>query len=386
MKKRILKKAMCCLAVAGTLFPWFDYKETVAYAEQQYINDVEETLNSLSLHEKICQMFVSYQYTLPKADGSGKVGATDTGETLRKSLEKYPVGGILYDASSMKTHTQLQNLLSAGQSYSKIPLIACVDEEGGRVARIAKTFGSYKYPEHAPFNDMLDYENEGTETAFKNAEIIGQNIKHYGFNLDYAPVADTHSNPANPIINRRAYSTSFDTGAELVGAAVDGYHSAGVGTTLKHFPGHGDTSSDTHLSGVVLYKSVNELRQNELKPFRAGIQSGSDAVMIAHIIVDEIGQESLFSSLILKDLLQEEMGYEGIITTDGLGMNAVKDHYSSAEIALRSIDAGIDMFCCIDNLPEAVDAIEQAVLDGRISEERIDESVRKILTFKQKHQ
>lgn len=385
MRQKLLKKAVYCLAAAGTLFPMMGSAVPVVHAQQQYIDDVEDTLNSLTLREKICQMFVMQPVNMPAVDG--KVYATTTGNALKKSLEAYPVGGIIYFANSVTGHDQFKDLITTTQSYSKIPLIIAIDEEGGRVARIGKTLNGYQYPQHAAFSDMLTYESQGPEVAKSNANIIGQNLAHYGVTLDYAPVADTNSNPNNPVINTRAYSTDFDTGAELVGAAVQGYHSAGIGTTLKHFPGHGDTQSDTHAGTVYLNKPLSVLRRDELRPFRAGIQNGTDVVMIAHLIVNEIGKESLFSTIMVKDLLMEEMGFEGLVTTDGIsGMKAMTDNYNSAEIAVRGIESGIDLFCDPASLPEAVDAVEQAVLDGRLTEERIDESVRKILTFKKNHQ
>lgn len=339
----------------------------------------QDILDGMTLHEKICQMMVSYQYTM--MDGSTRVGATETGEPLQRALEAYPVGGILYDAASMKSHDQLRDLVAAADSYCEIPMLFTIDEEGGRVSRIGATIG-YNVGDGHLLDPMQSYEHLGAQGAYDNAKYLAENISWHGFNLDFAPVADTNSNPDNPIIGTRAYSTDFDKAAELVAAAVQGFHDGGAGCTLKHFPGHGDTSADTHAGSVVLKKTVDELRTNELKPFKAGIDAGADAVMLAHIVVEEVGEPTLFSRYLVTDVLRGELGFNGVIITDGLGMKAMTDNYSSGEIAVRAVKAGVDMFCCPANLKESVQALEEAVERGEISEERIDESVLRILQLK----
>lgn len=341
----------------------------------------QDLLEGMSLHEKVCQMMIVYPHRMPNVGGSGYLSAMETGPRLQASLDAYPVGGILYDASSMQSHDQLQNLVHMAQSYSETPLLVTIDEEGGRVARIGNTLG-YHLGSVTKFDAMQTYASQGTGVAHDNAKAIAENIAWHGFNLDFAPVADTNSNPNNTVIGTRAYSTNFDEAATLVPAAVAGFHDGGVGCTLKHFPGHGDTSADTHAGSVYLNKRVDELRANELKPFQAGIDAGADAVMLAHIIVSEVGEPTLFSHYLVTDVLRNEMGFEGVVITDGLGMKAMTDTYSSAEIAVRGTKAGVDLFCCPADMPAAVRALEEAVESGEIPEERIDESVLRILTLK----
>ena len=365
--------SLSALAVTGTWEP-VPTKDNVSYRAQ-------DLLEGMSLHEKVCQMMIVYPYRMPNVGGSGYLNATETGSRLQASLAAYPVGGILYDASSMKDHDQLKNLVHTAQSYSETPLLVTIDEEGGRVARIGNTLG-YHLGNVTKFDAMQTYASQGTGVAHDNAQTIAENIAWHGFNLDFAPVADTNSNPNNTVIGTRAYSTNFDEASTLVPAAVTGFHDGGVGCTLKHFPGHGDTSGDTHAGSVYLNKSVNELRANELKPFQAGIDAGADAVMLAHIIVSEVGEPTLFSHYLVTEVLREEMGFEGVVITDGLGMKAMTDVYSSAEIAVRATKAGVDLFCCPADMPAAVRALEEAVESGEIPEERIDESVLRILTLK----
>ena len=343
---------------------------------------VEEILGSMTLHEKICQMMFMYQVQMPDVlAGSGTVGPYETGEKLRASLEAYPVGGILYDAGNMGSRDQFIELTDKGQEYSKYPMFAAVDEEGGRVARVGKTLG-YVIGGVSTLNPMLSYEDQGPDVAKLNASIIGQNMEYYGLNLDFAPVADVHSNPANPIINDRAYSTTFEGAAGLIPSAVRGFHEAGVACTLKHFPGHGDTSSDTHKGTVFVEKSMDDIRAHELQPFRAGIAEGADMVMAAHITVREIGEPSLFSYDILTNLLRNECGFDGVIVSDGLNMQAITDNYTIGEVCEGAINAGCDMFCCFGDVEEAVSHIEECIINGRLTESRIDESVRRIIRCK----
>lgn len=380
-KKSLFRTALVAgLALFGVLGLYLCSSVRGSRAENGWVGrDVEEILGSMTVREKVCQMMCMYQYQMPNVSGSGVIGGLETGEPLRKSLEAYPIGGILYDAVSMQSSSQLKQLVSTADSYSRIPLFFTIDEEGGRVARLAKTIG---YRNHAPFSDMLTYSDQGPDIARANAAAIGSEVGYYGFNLDFAPVADTHSNPDNPVINTRAYHTEFGACAELVSAAVAGFHDAGVGCTLKHFPGHGDTSGDTHAGAVYTYKTLDEIRQGELQPFQAGIDAGADAVMIAHIIVEELGEPCLFSKEIVTELLRDEMGFDGLVISDGLTMKAMTDTYSPSQIVTKGIQAGVDMFLCIQGLEEAVNAVEQAVEDGTISESRLDESVRRILECK----
>lgn len=169
-----------------------------------------------------------------------------------------------------------------------------------------------------------------------------------GFNADLAPVADVWSNPDNTVIGDRAYSDDFAQAAELIPEAVRGFHSGGVATTLKHFPGHGDALADSHDGAVYVSKPLEQLRREELLPFRAGIASGSDMVMIGHLILTEIdaAQPAPFSYRIVTELLREELGFQGVVITDGLQMKALTDSYTSGEIARRAVSAGVDILLC----------------------------------------
>lgn len=331
-------------------------------------------LEGMTLQEKVCQMFIVYPEAI-----TGVKKATAAGEATRKALEKYPVGGFLCDRKNMVSQEQLRTMLSNVQSYARVPLLLTCDEEGGRVTRLMATVGTTR------IGPMLDYKDQGTDTARENARTIASDMASCGFNMDFAPVADVWSNPSNTVIGDRAYSDDFQQAAELVAAAVEGFHEGGVACTLKHFPGHGDTSADSHYGSVYVHKSLEELRQAELMPFQAGIDAGADAVMMGHLIMDQIDdQPALFSYAVVTELLREEMGFEGVVVTDSLQMQAMTDHYGSGEIAVRAVKAGVDLLLCPIRLDEAVGALTQAVEEGEITEERLDESVLRILRLKQR--
>ena len=280
----------------------------------------------------------------------------------------------------MVSQDQLRTMLDNVQSYAKIPLLFTCDEEGGRANRLMGKVGT------TWFGPMLDYKDQGSETARSNACTIGADMASCRFNMNFAPVADVWSNPKNKAIGDRAYSDDFQQAAGLVAAAVEGFHEGGVACTLKHFPGHGDTSTDTHYGSAYVHKTLDELRQAELLPFQAGIDAGADAVMMGHLILDQVDdQPALFSYALVTELLREEMGFDGVVVTDSLQMQAMTDHYGSAEIAVRAVQAGVDVLLCPMRLDKAVDALLQAVEEGEISQERVDESVLRILRLKQRY-
>ena len=332
----------------------------------------EELLAGMTLHEKVCQLFV-----VQPADLTGVYKVTAAGETTRQALERYPVAGLLYDASNLVSMEQTKTMLANVQTFTKIPLILTCDEEGGRVNRLMHTIGT------TYIGPMLDYKDQGQQVAEDNARTIATDLISCGFNMDLAPVADVWSNPNNTVIGDRAYSDDFEQAAGLVSAAVEGFHAGGAACTLKHFPGHGDTSADSHYGSVYVYKTLDELRAAEFLPFQAGISAGADAVIMRHLIVPDIdNQPALMSHKIVTEILREELGFEGVVITDSLEMQAMTDHYGSGEIAVKAVQAGVDLLLSPQNLDQAVVALTQAVEEGTITQERLDESVLRVLRLK----
>ena len=333
---------------------------------------LQSILSQMTLHEKVCQMLVVTPESI-----TGVEAVTAAGGTTKKALQAMPVGGILYSKPNLRSKDQVKTMLQNTQSYSSIPLMFTCDEEGGRVNRLMSTVNT------TMIGPMLDYKDQGAETAYKNACTIASDMSALGFNADMAPVADVWSNPENTVIGDRAYSDDFQQAAVLVASAVEGFHAGGVATALKHFPGHGDTSEDSHYGAVFITKTLEEIREKELLPFRAGIQADSDMVMIGHLILSDIDdQPAPFSHKIVTELLRQELGFDGVIITDGLQMKAMTDFYSDGAIACSAVKAGVDMLLCPANPEEAAAALEDAVKNGDLTESRIEESVLRILKMK----
>ncbi len=342
--------------------------------EINYSDDIDTMIACMSLHEKICQMIIVTPSVLT---GTSKVTSA---ESMYLALQNYPVGGMILDKSNIVNAAQLSEMISSAQSYMTIPMIMTLDEEGGRVTRLMGTVGT------TPIGPMYSYHELGPEVASFNAMTIGNDIRRFGFNMDLAPVADVWSNPVNTVIGDRAYSTDFDEAATLVSAAVSGFHLSGVACCIKHFPGHGDTSADSHYGSVYVYKTLDEIRANEFKPFIAGINSGADAVMIGHLIVADQGNvPALFSYPLLTGVLRNELGFNGVIMSDSLQMKAMTDYYGAGDIPVMAVAAGCDIILMPTDIEITVSSLEAAVENGVISEERINESVRRILILKKKY-
>ena len=335
---------------------------------------VEKTLADMSLRDKVCQMMFVRPESITGIDV-----VTAAGDTTKSALEQYPVGGIVYFAQNMESKDQVKEMIDNSQSYSKVGLFISTDEEGGMVNRLMNTVGT------TYIDSMYNYKDEGIQKAHDNAYTIASDMAALGFNMDFAPVADVWSNPDNTVIGERAYSDDYSQAAELVGSAVKGFEDGGVMCTLKHFPGHGDTAEDSHYSSAYVRRTKDEIMADEMQPFTAGIDAGAEFVMVGHLIVPDIDElPATLSYKITTEMLRNEMHFDGIAITDSLAMSSIADNYGVGESAVMSIKAGIDMLLDPTDIDTAIDAVVQAVESGDITEDRIDESVRRILTLKEK--
>ncbi len=338
-------------------------------AESAVAAAVERVLAGMSREEKAWQMLVLFPQQITGAASTGNGTLWASGYAARG------VGGVVFDGENMTSETELRAMLSAAGSVGKIAPLLCVDEEGGAVARLA-----YNLNATTKFKPMYTYRMEGTQTAYKNARTIGSEIAEFGFNVDFAPVADVWTNPDNTVIGRRAYSDDPEEAASLVAAAVRGFHAGGVACVLKHFPGHGDTAEDSHLGKAVCGKTAEELEQCELLPFIAGIDAGVDMVMIGHITLPALDPDrpATLSRAVVTGVLREKLGYDGVVITDAMRMGALSAAgVDAAEAAVLAIEAGCDLILA----PEDPDAVVRALLE-EIGEARLDESLRRILTLK----
>ena len=345
--------------------------ESTPEPEPEELILARQVMARMDLRQLVGQLFI-----VEADDLTGQYGTTSAGADVIHYLNEYPVGGVILMDQNLSDPGQAAALISNLQAFSVPDLFISVDEEGGLVSRAADNLGT------RAFAPMFEYREEGPETAYENARAIGEDLSALGFNLDFAPVADVWTNPENTVIGRRAYSDDFDEAGVLVAAAVRGFHDGGVLCTLKHFPGHGDTTADTHTGTAVTERTLEEMRAGEFLPFAAGIEAGADLVMLAHVTAPALDGEIASLSPEVVRILRGELGFTGVIVTDALRMGAVTEAYASDEAAVRALEAGADLLLLPEDPELAVRGVEAAVEEGRLSRERIEESVLRILTLK----
>ncbi len=347
---------------------------------------IEAWLQKLTLREKVGQLFNTRPESIcPEFAASGQGMVTyalqEVTEGMKEFCKEYPVGGITLFAHNIDNPEQLCAFTAALHELPGHPLLA-IDEEGGRVARIGnnRNFDVFRA---GPASEMGA--TGRPENAYDMGKAIGTYLKQYGFDMDFAPVADVNTNPENIVIGNRAFSDQPEKAAPMVVKYLQGLESTGIVGCLKHFPGHGDTKGDTHTGYVQTEKTWEEISRCEMVTFREGIKAGARMVMIAHIATPGVTGNNLpatLSPVIIEEKLRGELGFDGVIITDAMGMGAISQHYSSAESAVKCLQAGADIILMPANFKEAFEAVIRAVENGEITEERIDRSVRRILRLK----
>ena len=346
----------------------------------------EEILFAMTTEEKVAQLFVLCLDQLDfkpgdDADSVQKKQPVKLNSRMKSVLRKYPVGGFCIFANNIKSKGQLKKLNRDLRNNSSILPILAVDEEGGCVVRLAKT-------------EALAIQNVGTmesigETgdvgkAREAGEYIGSYLSAYGFTVDFAPVVDINTNPENIVIGNRSFGSNPQMVSDMAAAFLDGLHAKGIKGSLKHFPGHGDTKGDTHEDYVAVDKDWEELLACELIPFKANMAQ-ADTIMIAHVSMTKVTSDGFPASLseeLITGKLRGELGYQGVILTDALAMGAIEKNYGSARAAVLAFEAGNDILLMPKDFPLAYEAMLSAVNEGKITMERLDESVLRILKLK----
>lgn len=353
-------------------------KEPELTEEEKMELKIDSIIDEMTLEDKVSQLF----FVMPESL-TGEEAVTEAGEALENEILEYPVGGIVLFKRNIQGEEQLKRLIDNFNDYSCYPLFIGVDEEGGtKVARIANS-GVISVP---TFPDMQEIGITGdSQQAYEVGATIGSYLSELGFNVDFAPVADVATNPDNPIIGVRAFGSDASLVSEMVVKEVEGMQGQGVSAVIKHFPGHGDTAEDSHSEAAVSYKTIDELRNTEFLPFRAGIEAGVDMVMVGHIAVPNILGDytpATLSERMITGYLREELGYDGIVISDAMRMDAIAKYYNPAKAAVMFLQAGGDLIL----MPEDFIASRQVVLDavenGALTEDRIDESLRRIYRVK----
>lgn len=343
-------------------------------AAVERVDNAQSILNGMMLDEKICQMM----FVTPEAI-TGVSAATRAGEATKNAIEQYPVGGIIYFAQNIQSREQVTEMIRATQEYSEIPLFTGVDEEGGRVARI----GSKTAMGTTKLGAMKNVKSK--EEAYNVGKTLGADLKGLLFNVDFAPVADVIVYEKNSEIGDRSFGTDPVWVADMVSEVVRGMEGEGVSSVLKHFPGHGSTKTNSHTGYSESTRTLEELRACEFVPFKSGIDAGCDFVMVSHMTLVNATEEKLPASLsyeVITGYLKGELGFEGIVITDSLSMGAITKEYAATVAPVLAIKAGADMLLMPSDVNAAKNAVADAVANGEITEERINESVEKILRIK----
>ena len=346
-------------------------------------------IRDMTLREKIGQLFVIRPDALEGITSA--VGVMDTGEAgaaalsprARAAYGRYPCGGFALFRQNIEDPAQLKALTQALRGLDPdLPPLLFVDEEGGNVARLGN-HPRFDVPRFPPMEQIA--RTGDPERAYRAGAQIGAYLREYGFDADFAPVADVNTNPLNPIIGSRAFGDDPETAGAMAAAFVRGLHSEGIMATLKHFPGHGDTKTDSHTGYAETEKTLEELTGCELIPFAEGIRAGAELIMTAHIAAPRVTGDHVpatMSPMILTDLLRGRMGYRGVIVTDALEMGAITEKYTSAEACVACLRAGADILLMPLDYQEAFEGVLKAAEDGGIGEERIDESLRRIASLR----
>ncbi len=310
---------------------------------------------------------------------TGVKTATKAGDGTQEALNQYAVGGLIYFGQNILDKEQITTMLSSTASKSSYPIFLAVDEEGGDVSRVANS-----KVEVTKVDDMAAIGAGGDASkAAEAGATIGSYLKEIGFNVDFAPVADVAVEGS--ALGNRSFGSDPQMVGEMVAGAVGGIEGAGVSACLKHFPGLGSTTEDTHDGRVEITKSLEEMRASDFVPFRAGIEAGADFVMVSHVAAPALDEDNVPSSLskkVITDFLRGELGFEGVVITDALDMTAITEYYPPEEAAVMALEAGADMLLMPEDFEKAYNAVLAAVQDGTISEERIDESLDRIYRVK----
>ena len=345
---------------------------------------VAEQMETMTTEQKVGQLLVT------------GIEGTQPGEDAVQAIQTAQVGGIILFGRNVESASQLVELTNGLKELNgdAVPLFLGVDQEGGRVDRMPPEV------DRTPSAGQVGQSENWNEMGAAYGTLLSAECAAFGFNLDFAPCLDIWSNPENTVIGDRAFGGDWETVSDFGFYAVQAMEEAGnVVPVVKHFPGHGDTSTDSHVDLPVVDKTLDDLRQGELAPFDMALSGEywgepkmdpAPAVMVAHILMTQIDPDlpASLSPKVVTGLLRQEMGYEGMVCTDDLTMGAISNTYSMGEAAVMAVEAGCDLLLVChgaDNLTAARDALLEAVETGRISQERLDESVYRILSVKQSY-
>lgn len=343
--------------------------------EELFDRMLDEMIAEMSIEDKVAGLFVITPEAL-----TGQNNVTKAGDGTKEALEQYPIGGIIYFKDNITGADQVKEMIDNTASYSKYPLFFAVDEEGGDVARVQSALKLDKTLTAAELGLGDD-----PEAVYNTYSGIANYLKEYGFNVDFAPVADVLTNPDNEAIGKRAFSSNSEVVAKMIPRAVAGLEDAGISACLKHWPGQGAVDTDTHEGLATTDRTKEDMYQLEFEPFKAGIEAGVNMIMVGHLAAPEITGDNTPSSLskdIVTDILRDELDYDGIIITDALNMGAISEYYGADEAAIKALKAGCDMILMPEDFVMAYEGVIAAVKEGTIAEERINDCLKRVYRVK----
>lgn len=350
-------------------------QEPPAEEEKSQLDEiVDACIETMPLEDKVAGLFLITPEALTETDA-----AIRAGNITKEKLSQYAVGGLIYSGKNIKSSDQLKEMISGTVGFSKYPLFIGIDEEGGSVSRIADSGIADNV------GSMGDIGASGDPSKAKEAgSTIAAYLAEYGFNLDFAPVADVILE-GNTIIGDRSFGSNAGDAAAMVSACVEGLQEGGVSACLKHFPGLGSTTEDTHEGMAASEKTKEDFETTDFLSFQSGIDAGADFVLISHLSVPNITGDNTPSSLsdkMITDILRGELGFQGVVITDALDMQAITEYYTSEEAAVKALQAGADMLLMPEDFEAAYQGVLDAVSNGTLTEERINESLQRIYRVK----
>jgi len=341
---------------------------------QEEIDLIQKQLEAMTLDEKIGQILLV-----------GLEGY-ELDDHAKEMIEKHRIGGFILYEKNIKDADQLLalvNSLKTANAKNSVPLFLSIDEEGGKVSRLPAEL--LKLPVAKKIGQVKE-----ADFSFEIGNIIAEELKSFGLNMNFAPVLDIHSNPKNSVIGDRAFGSDEKVVREMGVQMMKGIQSGEVVSVVKHFPGHGDTTVDSHIGLPVVEHDLDRLKRFEWIPFKHAITNGAEAVMVGHILFPKIDPQNpaTFSKIMITELLKEGLEFNGLVITDDMTMGAIIKHYDIGDAAVKSVLAGSDIILVAheyEKAKEVIHALKEAVANDRITKNRLDESVYKILQLKEKY-
>lgn len=342
--------------------------------EQKLDDIVNAGIEVMPLEDKVAGLFIVTPESI-----TGVTTAVKAGDGTKEALTKYSVGGIIYHTKNIQNEEQFKTMIENTKLYSNYPLFIAVEDEGGSISPLAEKGLADKQD-----NAKTLAESGEADKAYAAGSAMGSYLKEYGFNLNLAPVADLNS-VENSIMKDRVYGSEAGKVSPYVASMVQGLKEQQISTCLKHFPGMGSTAQDTDKGLASTDRSAEDFKANEFTVFQAGIEAGADMVMVSHMAAPSLAGDNTpcsMSSAVVTDILRRELGFDGVIITDSMSIAAVSDYYEAGEAAVLALRAGCDMILMPEDFEKAYNGVLEAVQSGAISEERINDSLRRVYRIK----